>query len=82
VGYRSGEYAQSLIQNQKVLEDHVLNHEGILMHTYLNKELVKRNQISGEESPTFEVHVYAYPWSGYAHPDFNEVYSGQGCVIE
>jgi len=74
IGFRSGLYARELINDKGFSSSQVLNHEGILMHTYERQPLVSGD--SGDEQQSPQVHTYAYPWSGLADPTFEVRYFG------
>lgn len=77
VGYRSGKYAQELV-SRGLPTSQVRNHEGILAYTHTNQPLERKNLSTMEiQTGIFEVHTYAFPWSGLAHPNFREHYFGK-----
>ena len=84
IGYRSGLYARDhLLKGPRALpHDRVFNHEGVMLHTFAGEPLVRpaaggaaADEAGGWEE-TREVHTYARPWRGMAHPAFRVRYFG------
>ena len=87
IGYRSGMYARELVK-RGVPASKVVNHEGVIMYTYLRKPLVVKRpsestnthsdppRVQYNDVETFEVHTHSYPWSGLSDPTFKERYDG------